>query len=115
MINLNAQYDTLEVIGRKHITVYHAKIGDTTSPAACHFCKHCSSNLWLYDARWLELVHPFASAIDSELPIPPERTHLMLASKANWVTPHIQKPDKQFDECPDESIAAWYQRLNLEQ
>ncbi|HAG40739.1 MAG TPA: alanine acetyltransferase, partial [Pseudoalteromonas sp.] len=33
----------------------------------------------------------------------------------NWVTPHIQKNDKQFDEYPDESIAAWHQRLNLEQ
>ncbi|HAG40740.1 MAG TPA: alanine acetyltransferase, partial [Pseudoalteromonas sp.] len=60
VINLSAQYSTLEVTGREHITVYHAKVGDKTSPAERHFCKHCSSNLWLYDSRWPEQVHPFA-------------------------------------------------------
>ena len=114
VINLSAEYKTLEVQGREHITVYHAKIGDKVSPAERYFCKHCSANLWLYDARWPEQVHPFAGAIDSELPIPPERTHLMLGSKANWVNAPINEGDKQFQEYPDESIAAWHQRLNLE-
>ena len=36
-----------------------------------HFCRHCASALWLFDPRWPDLVHPFASAIDSELPVPP--------------------------------------------
>lgn len=72
-----------------------------------------ASALWCWDPRWPELVHPFASAIDSELPVPPERTHLMLGSKASWVVPDIGPSDKTFDEYPDESLAEWHQRLGL--
>ncbi|MDQ2044404.1 hypothetical protein NRL14_11770 [Pseudoalteromonas sp. 20-92] len=71
--------------------------------------------MWLYDARWPDQVHPFAGAIDSELPIPPERTHLMLGSKAHWVDAPIKNGDLQFDQYPSESIAQWHQRLKLEQ
>ena len=46
----------------------------------------CGSALWLYDKRWPDLVHPFASAIDTPLPVPPRSTHLMLI-KAPWVEP----------------------------
>jgi hypothetical protein len=38
----------------------------------------------------------------------------MLGSKANWVNAPINEGDKQFEEYPDESIAAWHKRLNLE-
>ena len=38
----------------------------------------------------------------------------MLASKPGWVEPCFRNGDKQFDEYPDESIAAWHQRLGLE-
>jgi hypothetical protein len=41
----------------------------------------CGSALWVWDPRWPELVHPFASAIDTELPVPPKRNHMMLSSK----------------------------------
>ena len=58
------------------------------SPAERHFCRACASALWLYDPRWPELVHPFASAIDSPLPIPPARVHLMLRYKPSWVVPN---------------------------
>lgn len=34
---------------------------------------------------WPELVYPFAPAIDTELPVPPERVHLLLDSKPGWV------------------------------
>lgn len=57
--------------------------GGELSPLERHFCKLCGSMLSIWDPRWPELIHPFASAIDTELPIPPERTHLMLASKAS--------------------------------
>ena len=72
-----------------------------------------ASALWLYDPRWPQLLHPFASAIDSELPRPPERTHLMLGSKAGWVEPAVGADDRCFDEYPDESIAEWHERLRL--
>ncbi|MGI9221324.1 MAG: GFA family protein, partial [Woeseiaceae bacterium] len=50
---------------------------------------------------------------DSDLPIPPERTHLMVGSKASWVELHKDSGDKEFVEYPDESIAAWHERLNV--
>lgn len=119
-INLGGEHATLEVRGREHVTIYQAKLVDeasgerSVSPAQRHFCQACGSALWVWDPRWPELVHPFASAIDSELPVPPERTHLMLGSKASWVEVQGRPNDKCFDEYPDESIAAWHQRLGLQ-
>jgi hypothetical protein len=119
-INLGGEHESLEVEGREHVAIYQASILDEasgerlTSPAQRHFCRTCGSALWVWDPRWPELVHPFASAIDSELPVPPERTHLMLGSKASWVEVHEGSNDKLFDVYPDESIAAWHQRLGLE-
>ncbi|MGI9483619.1 MAG: GFA family protein, partial [Hyphomicrobiales bacterium] len=60
-----------------------------------------------------ELIHPLASVIDTELPVPTERTHMMLGSKASWVPLNIGPNDKTFDEYPDESLAAWHERLGL--
>ena len=119
-INLGGDHASLEVEGEANISVYRAIIHDEEtaksekSPARRHFCKLCGSALWLWDPRWPELVHPHASAIDSELPIPPERTHLMLGSKASWVELQAGPNDKVFDGYPDESIAAWHKRLGLE-
>ena len=118
-INLGADYRTLEFDGKDLVGVYRAKIRDEKSgemrqsPAERHFCRACGSALWVWDPRWPELVHPFASAIDSELPIPPERTHLMIGSKASWVELQKGKHDKVFDGYPDESIADWHRRLGL--
>jgi hypothetical protein len=119
-INLSGDAGSLKVTGKRYIAVYQALMdpekGDSSdvSPAERNFCKRCGSGLWLWDPRWPELIHPFASAIDTELPIPPERTHLMLASKAGWVMVDKRRRDKVFDEYPDESIAGWHQRLGLE-
>lgn len=119
-INLGADYGTLQVEGKRSISVYQALIKDPDtgetreSPGRRHFCKDCGSALWLWDPRWPELVHPFASAIDSELPKPPEHTHMMLGSKAGWVDVHAGPDDKTFDVYPEESLAQWHQRLGLE-
>ena len=59
-------------------------------------------------------VHPLASAIDTPLPIPPERTHLLLDSKASWVQVRSDSQDKLFGDFPEESIAEWHERLGLE-
>ena len=88
--------------------------GGIQSTGQRNFCKLCGSALWLWDPQWPELVHPHASAIDTDLPIPPEHTHLMLGSKANWVPVCAGPQDKTFDEYPEESIAQWHQRLGLE-
>jgi hypothetical protein len=114
-INLSGEFATLEVEGREHLRVYHARLDedDERSPAERNFCGLCGSALWLWDSRWPELVHPHASAIDTELPKPPERTHLMLGSKAPWVEVRADRKDKQFEEYPEESIAEWHERLGL--
>ena len=117
-INLGGDYGTLEVEGREHVRVYHARMGEPgefeeESPAERNFCSICASCLWLWDPRWPDLVHPFASAIDSPLPPAPEHTHLMLGSKAPWVEPAIGPKDQQFAGYPDESISDWHERLGL--
>lgn len=86
----------------------------TESPAQRRFCGLCGSALWAWDPRWPELIHPFASAIDTELPVPPERTHLMVGSMASWVELRTGENDKVFEAYPDESIAEWHRRLGVE-
>ncbi len=121
VINLSGDYDTLNVSGRESINVYRTKIRDekteevTTSHCERSFCSRCGSALWAWSPNWPELVHPFASAVDSPLPVPPKRTHLMLGSKAPWVTVRADPQDKHFEGYPDESIAEWHQRLGLEE
>jgi hypothetical protein len=118
-INIGGDAKTLKVRGGEAINIYHAKLkheGDKhmhTSTAQRHFCKHCGTALWLFSPEWPELIHPFASAIDTPLPAPPEHTHLLLDSKAPWVEVQAGKKDLQFDEYPDESLADWHERLGL--
>ena len=118
-INLGAKNDSLKIEGKEYITVYQAMLEDEEtgerkqSPAQRHFCNRCGTALWAWDPRWPELIHPFASAIDNVLPAAPERTHLMLKFKADWVEPQIGANDKCFPDYPDESIAEWHERLGL--
>lgn len=119
-INLGGEYETMQVSGEEQVAEYRAMLQDEASgerkqsSARRHFCKRCGSQLWVWDPRWPELVHPFASAIDTELPKPPQRTHLMLEHIAPWVELHAGPLDKTFERYPDESIAQWHQRLGLE-
>ena len=118
-INLGAEFATLEVSGRENISVYRARMKDeesgefTESPGERSFCRICASVLWVWDPRWPDLVHPFAAVIDSELPVAPERTHLMLDSKVDWVQADIRANDKTFPHYPEESLAQWHERLGL--
>ena len=114
-INLSGEFKTLKVKGKANIAVYRAKMEGGRSSGRRHFCRKCGSPLWLWDPSWPDLVHPHASAIDTDLPVPPERTHIMLGSKASWVEVEAKPGDLQFDEYPQESIAEWHQRLGLEQ
>lgn len=115
-INLGGEADSLSVSGEAHISRYQAALpeGGGSSPAERLFCSNCGTALWVWDPRWPELIHPFASAIDTPLPVPPERVHLMLGSKAPWVAIEAGPHDQQYDEYPRESIAQWHQRLDLE-
>lgn len=119
-INLGGRNKTLMVEGEENLRIYQAMIRHSAedppqkSPAQRHFCGLCGSHLWLWDSRWPDLVHPLASAIDTLLPVPPERTHLHLDSKAPWVQVRSDPQDKLYPELPDESIAQWHERLGLE-
>ncbi|NVH63681.1 hypothetical protein PS706_02649 [Pseudomonas fluorescens] len=115
-INLAGDAQSLKVRGRKLISIYHARLKPEgasrahASSAERHFCSQCGSALWLFSPEWPALIHPFASAIDTPLPVPPEHTHLMLGSKAPWVEVTLRQGDLQFDEYPEESIAQWHER-----
>ena len=114
-INLGGDADSMHVKGEGFITVYRALMEDAAeSPAERRFCARCGSALWVWDPRWPELIHPFASALDTPLPSPPERTHLMLGSRCAWVPVAAGPHDLQFDEYPEESIAEWHARLGLD-
>jgi hypothetical protein len=118
-INLGADNGTLKVTGKRSLGVFRAEIHDEEHPVCKvstgerNFCRKCGAALWLYDPSWPELVYPFASAIDSELPVPKENVHLMLKYKASWVKPDIGRKDRTFDLYPEESIADWHRKRGL--
>jgi hypothetical protein len=112
-INLGARAATLTVKGRSHVRVYRAMIDGERSSGERHYCRHCATFLWVSDPRWPELVHPFASAIDTPLPQPPETVHIMLKYKPAWVDVPAGAGHVQFDEYPDESLEDWHRRHGL--
>ena len=117
-INLSGDAATLTVEGAENVSVYHARgpAGDPqgVSPGSRHFCRHCGSALYVSDPRWPELVHPFASAIDTPLTPTPETVYIMLDSKAAWVRlPADAKRTNCYAEYPDESLADWHRAHGL--
>ena len=116
--NIMGTARSLKVTGKKTLRIYHAEICDDaghceTSSGERHFCARCASALWMSDPQWPDLVHPFASAIDGDLPIPPSRVHLMLGSKASWADPVVGPDDETFETYPTQSIEEWHRRHGL--
>jgi hypothetical protein len=118
-INLGGLSKGMAVRGREALGVYRAEIAkdDGSEDGACrtstgerNFCTRCGTALWLYDPTWPDLVHPFASAVDTPLPVPPSRVHLMLASKPDWVVPIIGPDDARFEGYPELSLDDWHRR-----
>jgi hypothetical protein len=119
-INIMGEASSFRVTGEKNVTVYRARanegaddIEQVLSPCQRHFCRVCGSALWVSDPRWPELIHPFASAIDTPLPKPPEHEHIMLESRAPWVEVPSGEYDRQFPEYPDDSIEEWHRQRSL--
>ena len=118
-INIMGKADTLRVEGEDSIRVWRATLEDeetgglVQSEGRRHFCGVCGSSLWMFSPEWPELLHPFASAIDTPLPEPPERVHVMLDFKAPWVEVPATEIDRHFARYPDESIQAWHERHGL--
>ena len=86
----------------------------TLSHAHRHFCAKCGSALWIFDPQWKEWVYPFASAIDTPLPKPPQETEIMLDYAAPWVEVPKGRGHSHFREYPKESIAGWHKKRGLE-
>lgn len=118
-INLGALAGTLKVDGEPHLGLYRAVIRDDEhegcerSTGERRFCTGCGAALWLFDPQWPDLVHPFASAIDSALPRAPALVHLMLKYKADWVVPEVGPDDACFDHYPRQSIDEWHKERGL--
>lgn len=113
-INIMGDTPSLRIEGGENLAVYQATIDGRTSTAMRHFCKRCGSHLWLWDPRWPDLVHPLASAIDTELPATPERVHLMLGSKPAWCpVPDAAAEERHFDGYPEEAIEDWHRKREL--
>jgi hypothetical protein len=118
-INLGAAADSLKVHDPKGaIRVYRAEI--RREDGACEastgersFCSLCATALWLFSPEWPQLVHPFASAIDSDLPLPPSSVHLMLDFKPSWVELQLGGDDLRFARYPEQSLEDWHRSRGL--
>ncbi len=119
-INIMGETSTLKVRGERNIAVYRARIKEsgaakaTLSKGRRHFCGKCGSALWVWDPRWSEWVYPFASAIDTPLPRPPEDVEIMLDYAAPWADVPTGRGHAHFAEFPNESIADWHKKRGLE-
>jgi len=119
-INIMGETATLKVRGARNIAVYRARVKEegatrtTLSKARRHFCAKCGSALWAWDPRWADWVYPFASAIDTPLPKPPEDVEIMLDFAVPWADVATGRGHKHFAEFPDESIIDWHRKRLLE-
>ncbi|TFY54522.1 hypothetical protein EVG20_g9671 [Dentipellis fragilis] len=114
-VNLGAHSKTLKIAqGKEHIKVYKAVMDrDTPKEHAAsserNFCSLCSSMLWLYDEHWPELLHPFASAIDSELKTPETMVIVRNDSKPAYV--RLPEGEKEVHEVYGPfSIEEWHKK-----
>ena len=117
--NIMGVRSTLKVHGKRHLREYHARIRtpgksgtkEKKSEGTRVFCRHCGTHLYLLDDRWPDGVWPAAAAIDTELPVPTERVHMMTSYKPAWVIAAGKGPE--FPEYPEESIAHWHASRGL--
>ena len=112
-INLGAEAATLSIEGEEHITLFHALVEGEPGSAERRFCARCGTALWVWDPQWPELVHPFASAIDTALPMPPDSVHMMLGSKPDWVRLDAREGEPRFAGYPPQSLEDWHRSHGL--
>lgn len=116
-VNLHADTESLRVEGEEHITIYRAFIDHPErkerSQGERRFCSQCGSALWVWDPGWPELIHPFASAIDTPLNPAPDGYHIMLNSKPAWVPVPEGPNERHFPGYPDVSLMDWHRQRGL--
>jgi hypothetical protein len=114
-INIMAEANTLEIAGEEHLVFHQARVDDDAHPGRNKTSpgRHCGSALWVADPRWAQWIYPFASAVDTPLPRPPEIVHIMLDSAAPWVELQTGEGHRHFAHYPDEGILDWHKRHGL--
>lgn len=113
-INIIGEANTLSVQGDDHLSEYRARQQDgNLSQSRRKFCRDCGSALWVADDRWPEWIYPFASAIDTPLPAPPLRVHMMESYRVPWGRRTDEGEDDHFAEYPQCSILDWHQQRGL--
>ena len=106
--------ETLEIEGKDHITEYRAVLDNgAPSHATRSFCKHCGSQLWPFDPRWPEHLHPFASAFDTPLPKPSVSMDYHLASAAPWVLMFEGDGIERLDGAYSVGMEDWHKQQEL--
>jgi len=116
-INLGGHNKTLKIEGKENISIYKAVLDRGTSEeniasSERNFCKKCSAMLWLYDPTWPDLIHPFASAIDSPLEVPEKMVVLLTKDKP----PYVRLPGGKvsiYKGYPPDSLEDWHKKNNL--
>ena len=119
-INIMADAETLDLQGGENITVYRSASNergryeeDGLSRSRRHFCMHCGSALWVANPAWPEMMHPFASAIDTPLPKPPEIRTMMTDYAPEWAALPEGPDVNHYESYADESIEDWHKRHGL--
>ncbi|KAJ1923918.1 hypothetical protein IWQ60_005555 [Tieghemiomyces parasiticus] len=81
------------------------------------FCVTCGSYLWGFDSDYAANIYPFASAIDTDLPVPEVTYHIKLNSTTQWADPRnpvYRRTNKAtqcfFDDYPDSAIVDWHKK-----
>jgi hypothetical protein len=112
-------HDTLGVEGESLLKTYRVPAertesgGEGLSDSRRRFCSNCGSYLWAFNPNYEQWMYPFASAIDTELPEPPERYHIMLKYKPDWVLVPDGPNDVHYETYPDDSIRKWHEKHGL--
>ena len=116
-INIMGEAPSLKIEGEEAITDYRVKgidgSGEPMTTAHRFFCKDCGTALWAANEHHPDWIYPFASAIDTALPRPPERIHIMLDFAAPWVQVPEGKHDRHVALYPDESLEGWHREHGL--
>ncbi|KAJ1837574.1 hypothetical protein LPJ70_005804 [Coemansia sp. RSA 2708] len=74
-----------------------------------YFCTTCASYLWAHSDEWPQWIYPYASAIDTALPVPGQTASIMLDSAAEWAKPDkVQKRNETFAGYPPYSLEQWH-------
>lgn len=118
-VNIKGNHEHLKVHGQKFLYTYRHPAkktengGSGKSENRRRFCSNCGSFLWCYNPKHDPNCYPFASVIDTELPKPPERFHIMLKYQVSWINVPEGPNEHHFETYADLSIREWHEKRDL--